>query len=35
VAFFAFGIVALCSAVYLWLGIDKLDEAAVAAAEGA
>jgi heme exporter protein C len=34
VAFFAFGIVALCSAVYLWLGIDKLDAAARAAAEG-
>jgi len=34
VAFFAFGIVALCSAVYLWLGDDKLDRAAVAAAEG-
>lgn len=34
VAFFAFGIVALCSAVYLWLGEEKLDQAAVAAAEG-
>jgi heme exporter protein C len=34
VAFFAFGIVALCSAVYLWLGEEKLDHAAVAAAEG-
>ena len=34
VAFFAFGIVALCSAVYLWLGDDKLDRAAMAAAEG-
>jgi heme exporter protein C len=34
VAFFAFGIVAVCSAVYLWLGEEKLDHAAVAAAEG-
>jgi len=34
VAFFAFGIVAICSAVYLWLGIEKLDHAAQAAAEG-
>jgi len=34
VAFFAFGIVALCSAVYLWLGDDRLDWAAQAAAEG-
>jgi heme exporter protein C len=34
VAFFAFGIVALCSAVYLWLGGEKLDHAAQAAAEG-
>jgi len=34
VAFLAFGIVALCSAVYLWLGDDHLDQAAVAAAEG-
>ena len=34
VAFLAFGIVALCSAVYLWLGDDRLDMAAVAAAEG-
>lgn len=34
VAFFAFGIVALCSAVYLWLGDERLDTAAVAAAEG-
>ena len=34
VAFFAFGIVALCSAVYLWLGDERLDAAAVAAAEG-
>jgi heme exporter protein C len=34
VAFFAFGIVALCSAVYLWLGDERLDRAALAAAEG-
>jgi heme exporter protein C len=34
VAFFAFGIVALCSAVYLWLGDERLDWAAVSAAEG-
>jgi heme exporter protein C len=34
VAFFAFGIVAVCSAVYLWLGDERLDQAAVAAAEG-
>ncbi len=34
VGFFAFGIVALCSAVYLWLGEEKLDHAARAAAEG-
>jgi heme exporter protein C len=34
VAFFAFGIVALCSAVYLWLGEEKLDLAAASAAEG-
>jgi len=34
VAFFAFGVVALCSAVYLWLGDERLDRAAVAAAEG-
>jgi len=34
VAFFAFGIVALCGAVYLWLGDDRLDMAAVSAAEG-
>ncbi len=34
VAFLAFGIVALCSAMYLWLGDDHLDQAAVAAAEG-
>ena len=34
VAFFAFGIVALCSAMYLWLGDERLDQAAVCAAEG-
>lgn len=34
VAYVAFGIVALCSAVYLWLGEEKLDMAARAAAEG-
>lgn len=34
VAFFAFGIVAVCSAVYLWLGDEKVDQAACAAAEG-
>lgn len=34
VAFFAFGIVGLCSAVYLWLGDERLDQAAVSAAEG-
>lgn len=34
VAFMAFGIVALCSAVYLWLGDERLDQAAVSAAEG-
>jgi heme exporter protein C len=34
VAFLAFGIVAICSALYLWLGDDHLDQAAVAAAEG-
>jgi heme exporter protein C len=34
VAFFAFGIVAICSAVYLWLGDERLDWAAVSAAEG-
>ncbi len=34
VGFLAFGIVAICSAVYLWLGEEKLDQAAVAAAEG-
>ena len=34
VAFFAFGLAALCSTVYLWLGDDRLDAAALAAAEG-
>ncbi len=34
VGFLAFGIVALCSAIYLWLGEEKLDQAARAAAEG-
>lgn len=34
VAFLAFGIAALCSAVYLWLGDERLDWAAVSAAEG-
>jgi heme exporter protein C len=34
VAFFAFGIAALCSAAYLWLRDERLDMAAVAAAEG-
>lgn len=34
VAFLAFGICALCGAVYLWLGDDRLDMAAVSAAEG-
>jgi heme exporter protein C len=34
VAFFAFGIVAICSAVYLWLRDERADMAAVAAAEG-
>lgn len=34
VAFLAFGIVAVCGAVYLWLGDERLDAAAVAAAEG-
>lgn len=33
-AFFAFGISALCSAVYLWLRDDRLDRAAACAAEG-
>lgn len=34
VAFMAFGIVALCSAMYLWLGDERLDQAARSAAEG-
>lgn len=34
VAFLAFGIVGMCSAVYLWLGDERLDAAAVSAAEG-
>ncbi len=33
VAFLAFAIVGLCSAVYLWLGDERLDRAAVTAAE--
>jgi len=34
VAFMAFGVVALCSAIYLWLGDERLDMMAVSAAEG-
>jgi len=34
ITFLAFGIVALCGAVYLWLGDERADMAAVAAAEG-
>jgi len=34
VGFLALGIVALCSAVYLWLGEDRVDQVARAAAEG-
>ena len=34
VAFMAFGIVAICSAMYLWLKDERLDMAAAAAAEG-
>lgn len=34
VGFMAFGIVALCSAIYLWLGEERLDQAARSAAEG-
>lgn len=34
VAFLAFGIVALASAFYLWLGDERLDMAGLAAAEG-
>ena len=33
-SFMAFGIAALCSAVYLWLRDDRLDRAAACAAEG-
>jgi len=33
-AFFAFGISAFCSAMYLWLRDERLDRAAVSAAEG-
>ena len=33
-AFFAFGLAALCSGVYLWLGDERLDWTAVSAAEG-
>lgn len=34
VAFMAFGVVAITSAMYLWLRDDRLDRAALAAAEG-
>lgn len=34
VAFLGFGIVAICSAMYLWLGDPRLDAAARSAAEG-
>ncbi len=34
VGFLAFGIVALCSAIYLWIGEERLDQAARSAAEG-
>lgn len=34
VAFLAFGMVALCGAVYLWLEDERLDAAALSAAEG-
>jgi heme exporter protein C len=34
VAFMAFGVVAISSAVYLWLGDERADMAALAAAEG-
>lgn len=34
VAFMAFGVVALCSAMYLWLRDERFDHAAVSAAEG-
>ena len=33
IAFLGFGIVGLCSAVYLWLGDERLDRAAVTGAE--
>ncbi len=33
IAFLAFGAVAVCSAVYLWLGDERLDRAAVTGAE--
>jgi heme exporter protein C len=33
IAFLGFGLVGLCSAVYLWLGDERLDRAAVTAAE--
>jgi len=33
IAFLGFGIVALCSAAYLWLGDERLDRAAMAGAE--
>ena len=33
IAFLGFGIVALCSAMYLWLGDDRLDRAAVTGAQ--
>ena len=34
ITFLAFGIVALCSAMYLWLGDERVDIVAVAGAEG-
>ena len=34
VAFMAFGVVAICSAIYLWLKDERADMAALAAAEG-
>lgn len=34
IGFLALGIMALCSAIYLWLGLEKVDHAARAAAEG-
>ncbi len=33
IAFLGFGVVALCSAMYLWIGDERLDRAAVAGAE--